>query len=63
MLKEQKVSLKSLVKRVELDKRLINKHPSQSKQLKRNIERQKEYIIQCVLENANNPLLDKIIMR
>lgn len=48
--------------RIELDEKFLEEHPEKKEMLKRHIEKQKEYIIQCVLENSGNPLLAEITM-
>lgn len=40
----------------------MKEYPENKEMLKGHIEKQKEYIIQCVLGNSGNPLLDKITM-
>lgn len=59
---EQKVTLKNLAYRIKLSEKFIKEHPEKKEMLMRHINRQKEYIIQCVLENLHNPLLDEIAM-
>lgn len=59
---EQKVTLKNLAYRIKLSEKFIKEHPEKKEMLTMHINRQKEYIIQCVLENLHNPLLDEIAM-
>ncbi len=56
------VTLKNLVKRIENDQKYIATHPKCGKVLNNRINRNKELIIQCVMENKDNPLLGKIEM-
>lgn len=56
------VSLKNLVYRIELAEKFMKEYLENKEMLKGHIEKQKEYIIQCVLGNSGNPLLDKITM-
>lgn len=54
------ISLNHLVKRIRFAEDMIKKHPENKDMLEANIRRQKEYIIQCVMDNENNSLLDDV---
>ena len=58
----REVSLKNLVNRIEMSEKFIKQHPEQEEMLRKHINKQKEYIVQCVLENSQNSLLNKITM-
>jgi len=55
-----KTNLKNLVLRIKQDERLFIDHPENAEIIRKHMDKQKEYIIQCVMENVNNPLLRKI---
>lgn len=55
------VTLKNLVNRIKMDEEFFEKHPEKKEMLNKHISDTKELIIQCVLENKDNPLLDKIV--
>lgn len=60
---KQNVTLKNLAYRIKLSEKFIKEHPEKKEMLTMHINKQKEYVIQCVLENSENPLLDEIMMR
>ena len=57
------VSLKNLVNRIEHDTEFLNLYPEKKDLLVRRIERTKEEIIKCVMQNKDNILLERIFMR
>lgn len=61
--KLNEINLKNLACRIDMDRRILSTaHPANIELLKRHIKKQEELIIQCVMENLNNPLLEKIKM-
>lgn len=57
------VTLKNLVNRMNANEKLLKEHPENREMLERKITETKELIIQCVMQNENNPLLDNIILK
>lgn len=57
------VTLKNLVNRIVLNTELLEKHPENKELLERKIAESKELIIQCVLQNKDNALLNKIYIK
>lgn len=58
-----KINLKHLALRIRQDEKFLTEHPENAEILKKHMDQQKEYIIKCVMENVNNPLLEKIEMK
>ncbi len=56
------LSLLNLVNRIKFDQEQIKIHPEELEMLNRHMERQKEYLVELCLKNADNPLLERIIM-
>lgn len=56
------VSLMSLVNRIKFDQKQIKNHPEEANMLKRHMEKQKDYLVELCLKNADNPLLERITM-
>lgn len=54
------VTLKNIVNRIELETKLLSQHPEDKEMLERHIRENKELIVQCVLQNKDNPLLNQI---
>lgn len=59
----QKTNLKHLVLRIKQDEKFLVDHPENAEMIREHMNRQKEYVIQCVMKNENNPLLEKIQMK
>ena len=59
----QETSLRHLVNRINMNEKFLKDHKENKEMLERKIEETKELIIQCVLQNKDNPLLDKISMK
>lgn len=57
------VTLKHLVNRIEHREKLLRDYPEQKEMLEKGIQRAKDEIILCVMENKNNVLLEKIWKR
>lgn len=55
-------SIMSLVNRIIFDQEQLKIHPEMSNMLNRHMKRQKEYLVELCLKNADNPLLERIIM-
>lgn len=56
------LSLMSLVNRIKFDQEQIKIYPENTNMLKRHMEKQKEYLVELCLKNADNPLLEQITM-
>jgi hypothetical protein len=56
------VSLKNLVNRINTDTKFLEEYPEHKEMLEKRIERSKSLIIECVLQNQNNVLLEKIFL-
>ena len=54
------LTLKNIVNRIELETKLLSQHPEDKEMLERRIKENKELIVQCVLQNKDNPLLNQI---
>lgn len=52
----------NLVNRIRFDQEQIKIHPENADMLKRHMEKQEEYLVELCLKNADNPLLEQIIM-
>lgn len=46
-----------------MNEKFLKDHKENKEMLERKIEETKDLIIQCVLQNKDNPLLDKISMK
>lgn len=57
------VSLWNLIKRLEFRSHLLKEHPEAEDMLNRHMERTKQLIIECILQNKDNPLFKRILMR
>lgn len=57
------VTLQNLVNQINLNEKFAKEHPENKEMLDRKITETKELIIQCVMQNENNPLLDNIILK
>lgn len=57
------VTLKNLVNRMNANEKFLKEHPENKEMLERKITETKELIIQCIMQNENNPLLDNIILK
>lgn len=55
------LSLMGLVNRIKFDQEQIKNHPEKSDMLNKHMEKQKEYLVEMCLKNADNPLLEQII--
>lgn len=55
------LSLMGLVNRIKFDQEQIKNHPEKSDMLNKHMEKQKEYLFEMCLKNADNPLLEQII--
>lgn len=55
------LSLMGLVNRIKFDQEQIKNHPEKSDVLNKHMEKQKEYLVEMCLKNADNPLLEQII--
>lgn len=55
-----KTTLKNLVNRVVMDQKMLENNPQNADVIKKHKETAEKYIIECVLKNADNPLLEKI---
>lgn len=56
------VTMKNLVARMEMDKKLLELHPD-DKTILKHIEKTKSEIIECIMKNADNDwLMEKIMM-
>lgn len=56
------ISLMSLVNRIKFDQEQIKIHPENANMLKKHMEKQKEYLVELCLKNADNLLLEQITM-
>lgn len=56
------LSLMNLVNRIRFVQEQIKIHPENADMLKRHMEKQKEYLVELCLKNADNPLLEQIII-
>lgn len=56
------LSLMNLVNRIKFDQEQIKVHPEKSDMLNKHMEKQKEYLIELCMKNADNPLLERIVM-
>lgn len=56
------LSLMNLVNRIKFDQKQIKIHPERVDILNRHMDKQKEYLVELCLENADNPLLEQIIL-
>lgn len=54
------ITLSNLANRITMNNKLMKEHPEFKNMLEANNKRQKEYIIKCILQNAENPLLEQI---
>lgn len=54
------LSLMNLVRRIKFDQEQIKIHPENTDMLNRHMEKQKEYLVELCLQNADNPLLKQI---
>ena len=61
--KNMKVTLKSLINRLEMNTNLLITHPENKDLLERKIEETKDQIVQCLLDNTDNVLLEQITIR
>ena len=59
----QETSLRHLVNRINMNEEFLKDHKENKEMIERIIEEAKEIINQCVLQNKDNPLLDKISMK
>lgn len=57
------VTLKNLVNRMNANEKFLKEHTENKEMLERKIAETKELIIQCVMQNEDNPLLDNIILK
>lgn len=57
------ITLKNLVNRMNTYEKFLKEHPENREMLERKIEETKELIVQCVMQNEDNPLLDNIILK
>lgn len=55
------LSLMNLVNRIKFDQEQIKIHPENAEMLNRHMEKQKEYLVELCLKNANNLLLEQIL--
>jgi len=55
------LSLMNLVNRMKFDQEQIKIHPENMEMLNRHMEKQKEYLVELCLQNADNPLLEQIV--
>lgn len=55
------LSLMNLVNRIKFDQEQIKIHPENADMLMRHMEKQKEYLVELCLKNADNSLLEQII--
>ena len=56
-------SLKALVNRIRFNEKMATINSEYKEISERQIAKTKEYIVQCVLQNEDNPLLDRITMK
>jgi len=56
------VTLESLVRRIEFDNKMLEQHQENADMIRNHIERQKQYILDCVLKNSDNPALKNIVL-
>lgn len=56
------VTLESLARRIEFDNKMLEKHPKNSDMIKRHLEKQKEYALDCVMKNSDNQALKSIVL-
>lgn len=57
------LSLMNLVKRIKFDQEQIKIHPENTNMLNRHMKKQKEYLVELCLQNADNPLLEQIVWK
>lgn len=55
------LSLMNLVNRMKFDQEQIKIHPENMEMLNRHMKKQKEYLVELCLQNADNPLLEQIV--
>lgn len=60
---KNELSLMNLVNKIKFDEKQMKIHPEKKNMLRRHINVQKELLVQICLNNADNPLLNNIIMR
>lgn len=56
------VTLGNLVRRIEFDNKMLESHPENADMIKNHIEKQKQYIVDCVLKNSDNLALENIVL-
>lgn len=56
-------SLKELVNRIKFCEKMAANNSEYKEISEKQISKTKEYIVQCVLQNEDNPLLDRITMK
>lgn len=54
------LSLMNLVNRIKFDQEQIKIHPERADMLNRHMDKQKEYLVELCMKNAENPLLEQI---
>lgn len=57
------LSLMNLVNRIKFDQEQIKIHPENTNMLNRHMKKQKEYLVELCLQNADNPLLEQIVWK
>lgn len=56
------VTLGSLVRRIEFDNKMLETRLENADMIRKHIEKQKQYIVDCVLKNSDNPALENIAL-
>ena len=56
------LSLMNLVNRIKFDHEQIKIHPERADMLNRHMDKQKEYLVELCMKNADNHLLEQIVM-
>lgn len=57
------VTLKHLINRLNFDLELLKKHPEHKDMLERKIAKDKQFIVDTICSNFDNPLLNRITVR
>ena len=60
-----KVSLKHLVNRMKIDQKMLKERVASSKEketIEKHMEQTRNLIVECVMKNADNVLLERILM-
>ena len=59
----KKVTLQTLVNRMNMNEKFLKEHPENKDLLEKKIVETKDLIIQCVLQNDGNTSLEQIVLK